>query len=100
MTLLAVEQLRAGYGDAVAIDEVSFAIQDGGSLALLGRNGVGKTSLIATLMGHTRLMGGTIVCATAVPDSVSPSASPRPALKTLDTAADHTVDLIITAGKA
>jgi len=60
MTLLAVEHLRAGYGDAVAIDDVSFVLPDGGALALLGRNGVGKTSLIATLMGHTRLMGGVI----------------------------------------
>ncbi len=58
--LLAVEHLRAGYGDAVVIDDVSFAVPEGGSMALLGRNGVGKTSLIATLMGHTRLMGGAI----------------------------------------
>jgi len=58
--LLVVEHLRAGYGDAVAIDDVSFVLPDGGALALLGRNGVGKTSLIATLMGHTRLMGGAI----------------------------------------
>jgi branched-chain amino acid transport system ATP-binding protein len=44
----------------VVLDEVSFSLPGGGSLALLGRNGVGKTSLIATLMGHTRLMGGSI----------------------------------------
>ncbi len=58
--LLAVERLRAGYGEAVVLDEVSFSLPDGGTLALLGRNGVGKTSLVATLMGHTRLMGGSI----------------------------------------
>ncbi len=58
--LLAVEQLRAGYGDAVVIDDVSFAVSEGGAMALLGRNGVGKTSLIATLMGQTRLRGGSI----------------------------------------
>jgi branched-chain amino acid transport system ATP-binding protein len=59
--LLAVERLRAGYGEAVVLDEVSFSLPGGGSLALLGRNGVGKTSLIATLMGHTRLMGGRLL---------------------------------------
>jgi branched-chain amino acid transport system ATP-binding protein len=60
MSLLAVDGLRAGYGDAVVIDDVSFAVEAGGAVALLGRNGVGKTSLVATLMGHTRLMAGSI----------------------------------------
>jgi hypothetical protein len=46
------------------------------------------------------VIGGTIAAATAVPDSVSPSASPRPWVNTLDTAAVQTVDLIITAAKA
>jgi branched-chain amino acid transport system ATP-binding protein len=80
MSLLAVEQLRAGYGDAVAIDDVSFGIADGSSLALLGRNGVGKTSLIATLMGHTRLMGGTIAFAGRQIEKLPPHRRPAAGL--------------------
>ena len=58
--LLAFENVTAGYGNAVVLDDVSFALEAGGSLALLGRNGVGKTTLLATLMGFTRLHGGRI----------------------------------------
>jgi branched-chain amino acid transport system ATP-binding protein len=58
--LLKVEGVRAGYGDAVVIDEIGFELGEGQSMALLGRNGVGKTTLILTLMGHTRLFGGTM----------------------------------------
>ncbi|HYV66158.1 MAG TPA: ABC transporter ATP-binding protein [Myxococcales bacterium] len=56
--LLAVEGVVAGYGDSVVLEDVSFALQEGGSLALLGRNGVGKTTLLLTLMGLTRLRKG------------------------------------------
>jgi branched-chain amino acid transport system ATP-binding protein len=58
--LLALEQVTAGYGESVVLEEVSFALQEGDSLALLGRNGVGKTSLLVTLMGLTRLHRGAI----------------------------------------
>jgi branched-chain amino acid transport system ATP-binding protein len=58
--LLAFENVTAGYGNAVVLDDVSFALEAGGSLALLGRNGVGKTTLLSTLMGFTRLHGGRI----------------------------------------
>ncbi len=58
--LLALDRVTAGYGEAVVLDEVSFALQEGDSLALLGRNGVGKTSLLVTLMGLTRLHHGAI----------------------------------------
>ncbi|CAJ0710394.1 MULTISPECIES: ABC transporter ATP-binding protein [Ralstonia] len=58
--LLSLENVTAGYGNAVVLDDVSFALEAGGSLALLGRNGVGKTTLLATLMGFTRLHGGRI----------------------------------------
>ena len=58
--LLEVDRLRAGYGDAVVIDDISFALGEGASLAVLGRNGVGKTTLILTLMGLTRRHSGTI----------------------------------------
>jgi branched-chain amino acid transport system ATP-binding protein len=58
--LLRVEGLRAGYGDAVVIDDVSFALEQGSCLALLGRNGAGKTTLIGSLLGLTRRHQGTI----------------------------------------
>jgi len=58
--LLAVDGIVAGYGDSVVLEDVSFALQEGGSLALLGRNGVGKTTLLLTLMGITRLRKGRV----------------------------------------
>jgi branched-chain amino acid transport system ATP-binding protein len=58
--LLAVEGLTAGYGDAVVLDDVSLALDEGGTLALLGRNGMGKTTLLVTLMGFTRLHRGSL----------------------------------------
>jgi branched-chain amino acid transport system ATP-binding protein len=58
--LLRVENLSAGYGEARVVHGVSFAIEDGQSLALLGRNGVGKTTLIDSLIGVTTRFGGRI----------------------------------------
>jgi branched-chain amino acid transport system ATP-binding protein len=58
--LLALDDVRAGYGDAVVLDRLTFDLPDGGSLALLGRNGVGKTTLLLTIMGFTRVSRGTI----------------------------------------
>ena len=58
--LLRVKGLRAGYGEAVVIDDISFAVGEGQSLALLGRNGTGKTTLLCTLVGVTRYRGGEI----------------------------------------
>ena len=58
--LLRVAGLRAGYGEAVVLDGIDLALEQGQSLALLGRNGTGKTTLLATLVGVTRLRGGTI----------------------------------------
>ncbi|HET9207307.1 MAG TPA: ABC transporter ATP-binding protein [Burkholderiaceae bacterium] len=58
--LLKVEQLRAGYGEAVVLHDISFALGEGQTLALLGRNGTGKTTLINTLAGATRQHGGSI----------------------------------------
>jgi len=57
---LAVEGLTAGYGNAVVLDDVSFALSERDSLAVLGRNGVGKTTLLVTLMGLTRVQRGRI----------------------------------------
>ena len=58
--LLALDKVTAGYGESIVLEDVSFTMNEGDSLALLGRNGVGKTSLLVTLMGLTRLHGGGI----------------------------------------
>ncbi len=57
---LIVEGVSAGYGDTVVLDRISLRLTPGQTLAVLGRNGVGKTTLLATIMGHTRLHGGGI----------------------------------------
>jgi branched-chain amino acid transport system ATP-binding protein len=59
--LLELRDVRAGYGDAVVLDGVSLAVEERGSLAVLGRNGVGKSTLLLTVMGLTRLHRGTIL---------------------------------------
>lgn len=58
---LQVDNVSAGYGEAVILDKVSLALPQGQTLALLGRNGTGKTTLINTLVGATRQHAGTIV---------------------------------------
>src|SRR3954467_2869269 len=58
--LLKVENLSAGYGEAVVLNGISFALDEGKTLALLGRNGTGKTTLINTVAGATRQHAGTI----------------------------------------
>jgi branched-chain amino acid transport system ATP-binding protein len=58
--LLRVENLSAGYGAARVIQNLSFSLDDGRSLALLGRNGVGKTTLIDTIVGVTTRFSGRI----------------------------------------
>ena len=57
---LILEDVSAGYGETVVLEGVSLALSPGQTLAVLGRNGVGKTTLLATIMGHTRLHGGGI----------------------------------------
>jgi branched-chain amino acid transport system ATP-binding protein len=56
--LLRLEGLAAGYGDSVVLDGISLSLDEGDTLALLGRNGVGKSTLLSTLMGLTRLHRG------------------------------------------
>ena len=58
--LLAIENLRAGYGEAVVLPGMSLRLPEGQVLALLGRNGTGKTTLINSIVGVTRRFGGTI----------------------------------------
>ena len=59
-TLLEVQGLRCGHGEAVVLSEVDLQLHAGRSLALLGRNGTGKTTLLETLVGVTRRHAGTI----------------------------------------
>lgn len=58
--LIEVEGLVAGYGEAIVLEEITFAMEQGDSLALLGRNGMGKTTLLASLMGLTKCHRGQI----------------------------------------
>jgi len=58
--LLSLERLKTGYGEAVVLTEISLRLDHGQSLALLGRNGMGKTTLINSIVGVTRYRSGTI----------------------------------------
>jgi branched-chain amino acid transport system ATP-binding protein len=58
--LLSLDRLKAGYGEAVVLAEISLRLDEGQSLALLGRNGMGKTTLINSIVGVTRYRGGVI----------------------------------------
>lgn len=58
--LLKLDNVTAGYGDAVVLHGVSLELPEHGSLALLGRNGVGKSTLLLTIMGYTQMRGGRV----------------------------------------
>src|SRR5215510_196415 len=58
--LLNLDRLKAGYGEAVVLAEISLQLDRGQSLALLGRNGMGKTTLINSIVGVTRYRSGAI----------------------------------------
>ena len=58
--LLRLTGLRAGHGDAQVIPDLSLSLREGEALAVLGRNGVGKTTLLDSIVGVTRRFGGTI----------------------------------------
>lgn len=59
--LLVIEHLRAGYGEAVVLPDMSLRLRQGEVLALLGRNGTGKTTLINSIVGVTRRFGGRVM---------------------------------------
>jgi branched-chain amino acid transport system ATP-binding protein len=58
MSLLEIDGLTAGYGEAVVLEEMSLAVAEGECLAVLGRNGVGKTTLMLAIMAHARRFAG------------------------------------------
>jgi branched-chain amino acid transport system ATP-binding protein len=57
---LVLERVRAGYGDTVVLEGISLTLAPRATMAILGRNGVGKTTLLATIMGRTSLHAGSI----------------------------------------
>ena len=70
--LLKVEDLSAGYGEAVVLTGINFSLAEGETLALLGRNGTGKTTLMDTLAGATRQHAGRITLAGAALHTLPP----------------------------
>ena len=58
---LQIRSLSSGYGETVVLEDVALTLPERGSLAVLGRNGVGKTTLLATIMGHTTFHSGEIL---------------------------------------
>jgi branched-chain amino acid transport system ATP-binding protein len=58
--LLALSDVRAGYGPAIVLDGISFELPERGGLAVLGRNGVGKSTLLLTIMGYTQVGRGRV----------------------------------------
>ena len=57
---LHVDALRTGYGQTVVLEDIGFTLPERGALAVLGRNGVGKTTLLASIMGHSTFHAGRI----------------------------------------
>jgi branched-chain amino acid transport system ATP-binding protein len=55
---LELDHVRAGYGETVVLEDIRLSVVSGETVSIIGRNGVGKTTLLATIMGHTSLHGG------------------------------------------
>ena len=58
---LQFDNVRAGYGETVVLEDVRFALAPGETVSIIGRNGVGKSTFLATVMGHTNLHGGRVL---------------------------------------
>lgn len=58
--MLAVQQLEAGYGESIILRDVSLKVKPGQVVCLLGRNGVGKTTLMKSIMGLLKARGGSV----------------------------------------
>jgi branched-chain amino acid transport system ATP-binding protein len=57
---LELRHVSAGYGETVVLEDISLTLAPGESISVIGRNGVGKTTLLATVMGHTTLHSGEV----------------------------------------
>ena len=57
---LALRKVTAGYGETHVLESIDLALAEGESLSVIGRNGVGKSTLLETIMGHTTLHAGEI----------------------------------------
>ena len=60
VSALELQRVSAGYGETVVLEDVDLALARGESISVIGRNGVGKTTLLATIMGHTTLHAGEV----------------------------------------
>jgi len=58
--VLELDAVFAGYGETVVLEDIKLTLADGGTLSIIGRNGVGKSTLLTTIMGHTTLHGGAV----------------------------------------
>jgi branched-chain amino acid transport system ATP-binding protein len=58
---LELKGVSAGYGDTVVLEDIDLALAPGENISVIGRNGVGKTTLLATIMGHTTLHKGDVL---------------------------------------
>jgi branched-chain amino acid transport system ATP-binding protein len=58
---LELDKVFAGYGETVVLEDIQLALDGSETLSIIGRNGVGKSTLLATIMGHTQLHGGRVV---------------------------------------
>jgi branched-chain amino acid transport system ATP-binding protein len=67
---LELQRVSAGYGETVVLDDIDLALAPGESISVIGRNGVGKTTLLATVMGHTTLQRGAVLLGGARLDRV------------------------------
>src|SRR5215813_7533398 len=75
--LLAIDSLRAGYGEAVVLPNMSLRLAEGQVLALLGRNGTGKTTLINSIVGVTQRFSGSVALAGTDVTSLRPDQRAR-----------------------
>ncbi len=60
---LELQQVCAGYGETVVIEDIDLTLAQGECISVIGRNGVGKTTLLATIIGQTALHAGTVALA-------------------------------------
>ncbi len=75
--LLTLQNVATAYGQSQVLWDISLSLEAGSALALIGRNGVGKTTLLRTIIGHNKLTGGKIFLKGADISKLSPHARAR-----------------------